>query len=131
MTNNEKVKQFMQTFGQDVLNTPTMPDPCVTDLRVDLIEEELNELLVAVHDPKIANRERLTEIADALTDILYVTYGAGHAFGIDLDKCFEEVHNSNMSKLDENGKPIYREDGKVMKGENYFKPNLRKVLYES
>ena len=131
MTNNEKVKQFMQTFGQDVLTTPTMPDPCVTDLRVDLIEEELNELLVAVHDPRIANRERVTEIADALTDILYVTYGAGHAFGIDLDKCFEEVHNSNMSKLDENGKPIYREDGKVMKGENYFKPNLRKVLYES
>ena len=121
----------MQTFGQDVLTTPTMPDPCVTDLRIDLIEEELNELLVAVHDPRIANRERLTEIADALTDILYVTYGAGHAFGIDLDKCFEEVHNSNMSKLDENGKPIYREDGKVMKGENYFKPNLRKVLYES
>lgn len=129
MTNSDKVKQFMTTFGQDVQTEPKIPDPRVVDLRVDLIEEELNELLVAVHDPKLGYRDRIIEIADALTDILYVTYGAGHAFGIDLDKCFEEVHNSNMSKL-EDGKPIYREDGKVMKGKDYFQPNLRKVVYE-
>ena len=122
MTNFEKVKKFMLTFGQEVKTKASFPDKKIVNLRVDLIDEELKELKQAVqkHDIK--------EIADALTDILYVTYGAGHAFGIDLDKCFEEVQNSNMSKLGSDGKPIYNEKGKVMKGPNYFKPDLRKFV---
>ena len=122
MTNFEKVKKFMLTFGQEVKTKARFPDDKIVNLRVDLINEELQELKQAVqkHDIK--------EIADALTDILYVTYGAGHAFGIDLDKCFKEVQNSNMSKLGEDGKPIYNEAGKVMKGPNYFKPDLSKFV---
>ena len=112
----------MQTFGQEIKNQPEFPEEKKIKLRYDLIHEELTELQEAIQ-----NRD-LKEVADALTDILYVTYGAGHAFGIDLDKCFEEVQNSNMSKLDENGKPIYNENGKVMKGPNYFKPNLSKFI---
>ena len=112
----------MQTFGQVVKTKPSFPDDKIVKLRNSLIEEELSELKEAV------NNKDITEVADALTDILYVTYGAGHAYGIDLDKCFDEVQNSNMSKLDENGNPIYNENGKVMKGPNYFKPNLKKFL---
>ena len=122
MTNFEKVKKFMQTFGQDVKTKPSFPDEKIVNLRNSLIEEELSELREAVKNKDI------TEIADALTDILFVTYGAGHAYGIDLDKCFDEVQNSNMSKLDDDGKPIYNESGKVMKGPDYFKPNLKKFL---
>ena len=122
MNNFEKVKKFMETFGQEVKNKPSFPRDKIVKLRHDLIEEELSELQLAIKDKNI------TEVADALTDILYVTYGAGHAFGIDLDKCFDEVQNSNMSKLNNDGKPIYNEDGKVMKGPNYFKPNLKKFL---
>jgi len=122
MTNFEKVKKFMQTFGQEVAAKASFPSTKITDLRYELIEEELRELKLAIQDNDI------NEVADALTDILYVTYGAGHAFGINLDKCFEEVQNSNMSKLDTNGKPIYNEKGKVMKGPKYFKPNLKKFL---
>jgi predicted HAD superfamily Cof-like phosphohydrolase len=122
MTNFRKVKNFMETFGQDVKNKPSFSTNKTNKLRYDLIKEELDELKVALD-----NKDFL-EVADALTDILYVTYGAGHAFGIDLDKCFQEVQNSNMSKLDENGKPIYNEDGKVMKGPRYFKPDLKKIL---
>ena len=122
MSNFEKVKKFMQTFGQEVKSTPTLPKENIIKLRYALIEEELSELKSAI------NTKDIIEVADALTDILYVTYGAGHAFGIDLDKCFQEVQNSNMSKLDSNGKPIYNESGKVMKGPNYFKPNLKKLL---
>ena len=122
MTNFEKVKKFMQTFGQEVAAEASFPSTKITDLRYELIEEELRELKLAIEDNDI------NEVADALTDILYVTYGAGHAFGINLDKCFEEVQNSNMSKLDTNGKPIYNEKGKVMKGPKYFKPNLKKFL---
>ena len=122
MTNFKKVKNFMETFGQDVKNKPSFSTNKINKLRYDLIKEELDELRVALD-----NKDFL-EVADALTDILYVTYGAGHAFGIDLDKCFQEVQNSNMSKLDENGKPIYNEDGKVMKGPRYFKPDLKKIL---
>ena len=122
MTNFRKVKNFMETFGQDVKNKPSFSTDKINKLRYDLIKEELDELKVALD-----NKDFL-EVADALTDILYVTYGAGHAFGIDLDKCFQEVQNSNMSKLDENGKPIYNEDGKVMKGPRYFKPDLKKIL---
>ena len=122
MSNFEKVKKFMQTFGQEVKSKPSFPSDKIVKLRHELIEEELSELKLAIKNKDI------TEIADALTDILYVTYGAGHAFGIDLDKCFDEVQNSNMSKLDENGKPIYNEIGKVMKGPNYFKPNLKRFL---
>ena len=118
MSNFDDVKKFMQAFGQPVKTKPNFPDVKTVSLRFDLIKEELNELDQAIKE------KNLTEVADALTDILYVTYGAGHAFGINLDKCFEEVQNSNMSKLDENGKPIYNEHGKVMKGPNYFKPNL-------
>lgn len=125
VTNFEKVKQFMTTFGQDVKEVPTWPaNPNTKHLRIDLIGEELNELMTAV-----ANDD-FTGIADALTDILYVTYGAGHAFGIDLDVCFQEVHSSNMSKLGEDGKPIYREDGKVLKGPNYREPDLKGILGE-
>jgi len=122
MTNFNKVKTFMETFGQEVKKRPSFSTDKINKLRYDLISEELEELKDALN-----NRDFL-EVADALTDILYVTYGAGHAFGIDLDKCFEEVQNSNMSKLDENGKPIYNEAGKVMKGPGYFKPNLSKFL---
>ena len=122
MTNFNKVKTFMEVFGQEVRNKPSFSTDKINNLRYDLIKEELEELKIAMK-----NRD-LLEVADALTDILYVTYGAGHAFGIDLDKCFEEVQNSNMSKLDEDGKPIYNEAGKVMKGPKYFKPNLNKFV---
>jgi predicted HAD superfamily Cof-like phosphohydrolase len=122
MTNFEKVKLFMQTYGQEVKTKAEFSDEKTNKLRLDLIKEELEELTHAM------NEKDLTEVADALTDILYVTYGAGHAFGIDLDRCFEEVQNSNMSKLGEDGKPIYNEAGKVMKGPNYFKPDLSKFL---
>ena len=122
MTNFEKVKKFMETFGQEVKSKPSFSSKKINDLRYNLIKEELDELKQAI------DKNDLLEVADALTDILYVTYGAGHAFGIDLDKCFDEVQNSNMSKLDENGKPIYNESGKVMKGPNYFKPDLSKFI---
>ena len=122
MTNFDKVGIFMKTFGQEVKTKPSFSTDKINKLRLDLIKEELIELTEAM------NNKDLLEVADALTDILYVTYGAGHAFGINLDKCFEEVQNSNMSKLDENGKPIYNEHGKVMKGPNYFKPDLSKFL---
>jgi len=122
MTNFKLVKNFMETFGQEVKNKPSFSTDKINKLRYDLIEEELGELRVALEN------KDLLEVADALTDILYVAYGAGHAFGIDLDKCFEEVQNSNMSKLDENNKPIYNESGKVMKGPKYFKPNLSKFV---
>ena len=122
MTNFEKVGLFMKTFGQEVKVKAGFSSDKINKLRVDLIEEELEELKEAI------NRKDLKETIDALTDILYVTYGAGHAFGVNLDKCFEEVQNSNMSKLGEDGKPIYNENGKVMKGPNYFKPNLSQFL---
>ena len=122
MTNFEKVGLFMKTFGQDVKTSASFSSKKITDLRLSLIEEELVELKEAIEN------KNLTEVADALTDILYVTYGAGHAFGVDLDKCFDEVQRSNMSKLGEDGKPIYNESGKVMKGPNYFKPDLSKFL---
>ncbi len=122
MTNFEKVGLFMKTFGQEVKNRPSLSSEKINNLRISLIEEELKEFKDALFNKDIK------EVADALTDILYVTYGAGHAFGIDLDKCFEEVQNSNMSKLGEDGKPIYNEAGKVMKGPNYFKPDLSKYL---
>ena len=122
MTNFEKVKQFMQTFGQEVKTKASFSDEKTNQLRLDLITEELEELKNAM-----ASKD-LLEVADALTDILYVTYGAGHAFGINLDKCFDEVQNSNMSKLGSDGKPIYNESGKVMKGPDYFKPDLSKFL---
>ena len=122
MSNFSKVGVFMKTFGQEVKDKPSYSTDKINKLRLDLIKEELNELTEAM------NNKDLLEVADALTDILYVTYGAGHAFGIDLDKCFEEVQNSNMSKLDDNGKPIYNEHGKVMKGPNYFKPDLTKFI---
>ena len=122
MSNFSKVGTFMKTFGQEVKDKPSFSTEKINKLRIDLIKEELNELTEAMKN------NDLLEVADALTDILYVTYGAGHAFGINLDKCFEEVQNSNMSKLDENGKPIYNESGKVMKGPNYFKPDLSKYV---
>ena len=122
MSNFSKVGIFMKTFGQDVKDKPALSTDKINKLRIDLIKEEVEELTEAM------NNNDLLEVADALTDILYVTYGAGHAFGIDLDKCFEEVQNSNMSKLDENGKPIYNESGKVMKGPKYFKPDLSKFV---
>ncbi len=122
MTNFEKVGFFMKTFGQEVKNKPSFSSEKINKLRLSLIKEELDELREAM------NNNDLVEVADALTDLLYVTYGAGHAFGIDLDKCFIEVQNSNMSKLDRNGKPIYNEFGKVMKGPNYFKPDLTKFV---
>ena len=122
MTNFNKVGIFMKTFGQEVKDKPSFSTDKINELRLSLIQEELNELKEAM------NKKDLTEVADALTDLLYVTYGAGHAFGIDLDKCFDEVQNSNMSKLDINGKPIYNELGKVMKGPNYFKPDLSKFI---
>ena len=122
MSNFDSVKKFMKTFGQEVKEKAEFPSEKITQLRYDLIKEELDELKIAIHDKDIK------EVADALTDILYVTYGAGHSFGIDLDKCFQEVQNSNMSKLGLDGKPIYNENGKVMKGPNYFKPNLNKFV---
>ena len=122
MSNFNKVGTFMKTFGQEVKTKPSFSTDKINKLRIDLIKEELEELTQAM------NNKDLLEVADALTDILYVAYGAGHAFGIDLDKCFEEVQNSNMSKLDENGKPIYNESGKVMKGPSYFKPDLSKFV---
>ena len=122
MNNFQKVKAFMQTFGQEVKEKAEFPNEKIIKLRYDLIKEELEELKEAIE------QKDMTEIADALTDILYVTYGAGHAFGINLDKCFNEVQESNMSKLGEDNKPIYNEHGKVMKGPNYFKPNLNKYL---
>ena len=122
MSNFSQVGVFMKTFGQEVKDKPSFSTDKINKLRLDLIKEELNELTEAM------NNKDLLEVADALTDILYVTYGAGHAFGIDLDKCFDEVQNSNMSKLAEDGKPIYNEHGKVMKGPNYFKPDLSKFV---
>ena len=122
MTNFEKVGLFMKTFGQEVKVKASFSSDKIIKLRVDLIEEELEELKEAI------SKKDLPETIDALTDILYVTYGAGHAFGVNLDECFEEVQNSNMSKLDNDGKPIFNENGKVMKGPNYFKPNLNKFL---
>ena len=122
MTNFLKVKKFMKTFGQEVLESPKFPNKKIIQLRINLIKEELNELEEAVEN------DDLLEVADALTDILYVTYGAGHAFGINLDDCFEEVQRSNMSKLDKDGKPIYNDHGKVLKGPNYFEPNLKKFV---
>ena len=122
MSNFSKVGVFMKTFGQEVKDKPSFSTDKINKLRLDLIKEELSELTEAM------NNKDLLEVADALTDILYVTYGAGHAFGINLDKCFDEVQNSNMSKLGDNGKPIYNEHGKVMKGPNYFKPDLTKFI---
>ena len=122
MSNFNKVKTFMETFGQEVKTKPSFSSDKINKLRIDLIKEELDELQEAMKN------NDLLEVADALTDILYVTYGAGHAFGVDLDKCFDEVQNSNMSKLGENGEPIYNESGKVMKGPNYFKPDLSKFV---
>ena len=122
MSNFKHVKNFMETYGQEVKVIADFPNEQIVKLRVDLIKEELSELIDAIKDNDIV------EVADALTDILYVTYGAGHSFGIDLDACFEEVQKSNMSKIGEDGKPIYNEIGKVMKGPNYFKPNLKKLL---
>ncbi len=122
MTNFESVKKFMETFGQEIKEKASFPNDKTTILRYELIKEELSELKEAI------DAKDIKEVADALTDILYVTYGAGHAFGIDLDKCFKEVQNSNMSKLGQDGKPIYNEKGKVMKGPNYFKPNLSKFV---
>ena len=121
-TNFELAGDFMNAFGQEVLTEPTLPSPEVAKLRLELIREEVEELNVGIEGMDIV------EIADALTDILYVVYGAGHAFGIDLDECYWEVHRSNMSKLGEDGKPIYREDGKVLKGPDYFHPNLKDIL---
>ena len=122
MTNFENVKKFMKTFGQEVRTKASFPEEKIINLRFDLIKEELLELKEAIE------KKDIKEVADALTDILYVTYGAGHAFGINLDKCFEEVQNSNMSKLGLDGKPIYNEHGKVMKGPDYFKPDLSKFV---
>ena len=122
MTNFEMVKKFMKIFGQKVKEKAEFPEKEISSLRYELIKEELEELKEAI------NKKDLIEVADALTDILYVTYGAGHSFGINLDKCFNEVQNSNMSKLDENKQPIYNDSGKVMKGPNYFPPNLKKII---
>ena len=122
MTNFERVRKFMETFGQEIKEKAEFPEKKIITLRYELIKEELDELKEAMQNSDIK------EVADALTDILYVTYGAGHAFGINLDKCFEEVQNSNMSKLGSDGKPIYNDKGKVMKGPNYFKPDLTKFV---
>ena len=125
MSNFSKVGIFMKTFGQEVKDNPSFSTDKINKLRIDLIKEELEELTEAMKN------KDLLEVADALTDILYVTYGAGHAFGINLDKCFDEVQKSNMSKLDSNGKPIYNDNGKVMKGPDYFKPDLSKFITKS
>ena len=122
MSNFNKVKTFMNTYGQDVKEKAEFPENKILQLRIDLIEEELNELKEAIKNKDIV------EVADALADILYVTYGAGHSFGVNLDECFDEVQRSNMSKLGEDGKPIYNDSGKVMKGPNYFAPNLKKIV---
>jgi len=122
MSNFNDVKKFMEIYGQEVKDKPDFPIDKIIKLRIDLIKEELSELIEAIKEKDIV------EVADALTDILYVTYGAGHSWGIDLDKCFEEVQRSNMSKLDDEGKPIYNEKGKVMKGPNYSKPNLKNII---
>lgn len=122
MSNFDKVGTFMKTFGQEVKTKPSLSSDKINKLRIDLIKEELEELTEAMQ------KKDLLEVADALTDILYVTYGAGHAFGINLDACFNEVQNSNMSKLGKDGKPIYNDLGKVMKGPNYFKPDLSKFV---
>ena len=122
MTNFESVKKFMETFGQEIKKTAGFPNDSIISLRYELIREELEELKGAI------DKKDIKEVADALTDILYVTYGAGHAFGINLDKCFQEVQNSNMSKLGNDGKPIYNDAGKVMKGPNFYKPDLSKFL---
>ena len=122
MSNFNKVKAFMNTYGQDVNEKASFPEDAVVQLRVDLIEEELHELKEAIKNNDIV------EVADALTDILYVTYGAGHSFGVNLDKCFDEVQRSNMSKLGEDGNPIYNDSGKVMKGPNYSPPDLKKII---
>ena len=124
MTNFEKVKEFMDAFGQEVVTKPEWPDAKTMELRMDLIEEEVEEF----NDACFNASGSLVDIADALSDILYVVYGAGHAFGINLDECFEEVHESNMSKLGPDGNPIYRDDGKVMKGPDFKEPDIRKVL---
>ena len=124
MTNFERVRKFMEIFGQEIKEKAEFPSEKITSLRQDLIKEELDELKAAI------DTKDIKEVADALTDILYVTYGAGHAFGINLDKCFEEVQNSNMSKLGSDGKPIYNDKGKVMKGPNYFKPDLTKFVVQ-
>ena len=125
MTNFELVKEFMETFDQEVCTKPDWPKEEVCDLRVDLISEEFDELREAIY----TKEGTLVDVADALTDLLVVIYGAGHAFGIDLDECFKEVHRSNMSKLGEDAKPIYRNDGKVLKGPNFCEPNLKEVMY--
>ena len=122
MSNFDEVKVFMKTYGQEIKLTPDFPENKILKLRIDLIQEELDELKEAIKNKDIV------EVADALTDILYVTYGAGHSFGVNLDDCFSEVQRSNMSKLDENGKPIFNESGKVLKGPNYFKPDLKKYI---
>ena len=122
MSNFNKVKAFMNTYGQDVKEKAEFPENKIVRLRIDLIEEELNELKEAIKNKDIV------EVADALTDILYVKYGSGHSFGVNLDECFDEVQRSNMSKLGEDGKPIYNDSGKVMKGPNYFAPNLKKIV---
>ena len=122
MSNFDDVKIFMKTYGQEIKEMPEFPEQKVIDLRISLIKEELDEFQVAL------KQKDLVEVADALTDLLYVTYGAGHAFGIDLDKCFAEVQRSNMSKLGDDGKPIYNEQGKVMKGSRYYKPNLKQFI---
>ena len=122
MTNFESVRKFMETFGQEIRERASFPSNKITSLRYELINEELHELKEAIE------KKDIKEVADALTDILYVTYGAGHSFGINLDKCFKEVQNSNMSKLGSDGKPIFNDKGKVMKGPNYFKPNLNKFV---
>ena len=122
MSNFNKVKTFMNTYGQDIKEKAEFPENKIVQLRIDLIEEELNELKEAIKNKDIV------EVADALTDILYVTYGAGHSFGVNLDQCFDEVQRSNMSKLGEDGNPIYNDSGKVMKGPNYFAPNLKKIV---
>tara|TARA_B110000091_G_scaffold197702_1_gene226148 strand:- start:942 stop:1310 length:369 start_codon:yes stop_codon:yes gene_type:complete len=122
MSNFDEVKVFMKTYGQEIKLTPDFPENKILKLRIDLIQEELDELKEAIENKDIV------EVADALTDILYVTYGAGHSFGVNLDDCFSEVQRSNMSKLDQNGKPIFNESGKVLKGPNYFKPDLKKYI---
>ena len=127
-TNALKVKEFMSVFGQEVKKEPEFPDDNTVNARIDLIHEEFDELKQSIYSDEAQNEDTLVAIADALTDILYVTYGMAHSFGIDIDECFRTVHVSNMSKLDEDGKPIYRDDGKVLKGPNYRPPNLKEIM---